>query len=704
MNNYIDTADPAAIRLMFIRTIAAPLLGLFIATPALPSGAEESQTSTTGAGTPVVGTPFVDHIHSSPSAYHDATGTRIGSFSEPPMLAALVASGDLPPLDERIPQQPQVLRPAFEVGPYGGTLRDAAIGSRAGQAVRGASQSMAISAPFVSHESGDDVDHVASVFLPNIPRTWILSDDGTELTVRLRRGMRWSDGAPFTTDDFTFFYEYILLNEELRPRFDCSNQGRYCPGGEPMTIVVSNEYTVTYHFGEPYFRVFASWARVRLFAPKHFLCEYHIGCNPNANSLAAASGYETWVEAFRDYWKGDVDWLSTTIQSEDLPTTDIFVLSENGSDRQRYERNRYYWKVDTLGNQLPYLDGIEQSLLQDRDAVKLMALSGEIDWPDFFLFDIDDLEVVRAEADSGEYRVLIWSNLWTSTALAIAFNYTHQDPVKRIVFQDRRFRQALSSAIDRERISTEFYGGLVSAHTPPVGSHWTGYEPWMTTHFADYDHGIANHLLDEMQLLRGTSGTRLLPNGKPLIIVGAYWQDSKFKRVLEQVISDWAHVGVELVPRQMSFVSWHEEAVENNIDVTFADTNGGAELFARERYPSRLVPPWHHYQCCPVSGYPWAQWFWTGGTTGEAPPPEIRLLFRLAEDFLAAEYGSPRYEEAAHKLVLENVEQLYNFGTVSSPPLIGIVSHRVGNVPDDGALILPYGVQPFNVDTIFVKD
>ena len=181
--------------------------------------------------------------------------------------------------------------------------------------------------------------------------------------------------------------------------------------------------------------------------------------------------------------------------------TDIFALKEDNPGVQYWERNPYYWKVDTAGNQLPYADGLQLLKLENPAQVipgKVMA--GELDWPGFWMLDPAELAVYRRNEEAGGYQAHLWTNESTSTTLAVAFNYTHKDPVKREIFNDLRFRQAMSLAINRQEMSDKLFLGQVEPFVPSVPRHWTGFEDWMATHYAEYDVERANQLLDEMGL------------------------------------------------------------------------------------------------------------------------------------------------------------------------------------------------------------
>src|SRR5471032_2447587 len=126
-------------------------------------------------------------------------------FSEAPALAELVKAGKLPPVEQRIPQEPMVLKPLSSVGKYGGTWRRGFLGpgdNENGNRVRSADKLLFW-------------DLTGTKIMPNVAKGWEQSPDGKRTTIFLRKGMKWSDGAPFTADDFVFWYEDMYQNKDL---------------------------------------------------------------------------------------------------------------------------------------------------------------------------------------------------------------------------------------------------------------------------------------------------------------------------------------------------------------------------------------------------------------------------------------------------------------------------------------------------------
>ena len=683
-----------------VSLIVIPLLMATV--PLLASGTDEGSAAAgdaTGGANMALAMideePYIDHIHASPAAYTAATGKPLDTFYEAPMLAALVAEGKLPPVEERIGRDPQVIRPAFEIGQYGGILNDVGSEGDAGQLVEEGQQPMAKWNP------------PATIFYPNIARTWEVSDDGRVFTLNLRHGMKWSDGEDLDADDFMFFYDAILSNEEINA-VTPEPRGRYRAGGELMKLRVIDRYTVEYTFAAPYHNAAESgWARGRSFAPEHHLSKFHLAYNDDAASVAKSEGYETWMDAFAAHHsdRGHSGSRPVAHRFPDLPTTDTWVLKEAKPGVRFWGRNPYYWKVDTAGNQLPYADGVQVLIVENpAEAVPAKAMAGELDWPKNEFMDIADAPAYRRNEASGGYRTHLWPSHGGATALAVVLNYTNKDPVKRALVNDLRFRQALSLSINRQELSDKLFFGESVPWVAPVSPTWTGFEDWMATHYAEYHVDRANALLDEIGLPWDADHTwRLQSDGKPVTIDGSYSSNLQTTADGMELLSRyWTEIGVRMEPKFVQGELWNERGFANLWDAGFGG-HGTPEPMARADYPLGLIPPWHYYHCCPKSSYPWGTWYHTFGEQGEVPPPEIQRLFELADLWREAKPGTQEYHDTVHELIKLNVENLYVIGTVSPPPTPMTVNNRVGNVPGEIGYLLMSQVEPYNIDTIYIK-
>lgn len=639
------------------------------------------------AGMAVGGEPYVDHIFADPAAYEAATGNRIEGFGEAPVLAALVAEGALPPVEERLPVDVQVVRPRDEIGSYGGIMRGAGSSEEPGSAIESSNQSMGSYPPDTQ------------AIYPNLIKAWEAADDFTSLSITLRAGMKWSDGSPVTVDDFRFWYEDVLLNPEITPRVN----SRWRPGGEVMAMTVVDDATIRYSFAAPFYSVFESWAFQRPVLPAEYLKQWHAAHNPQADAKAREEGFDSWWKAFQDHEGGAVGKRS----DPDRPSLHPWNVTEIGPASRLYERNPYYFKVDVAGNQLPYLDAVQiTQFSQPNQTIPLRAMSGEIDLQTDHLA-MADFPVYKENEATGDYQVYLFPFLSKGFAAGVALNYTHKDPVLREIFNDIRFRQALSLAIDRGDITNTFFFGRTVPHVAPVPPTWTGFEDWMRTYYAEFDPERANALLDEMGLQWDGNGQwRLRPDGEIVEFEGMWVAEwfSYFEGLVQMLSKQWEAVGVKMNPKFVVEEAAANIAIDNDQDALIGGNATSTEFRARGAEPVTLRPAWHWYSCCALAAAPWRLWHDTDGAEGIEPPQEIKDLFTISEEWRNTPRGTDRYAELSHQMIRMNVENLYFFGTVSIPPKVVLVSDRLGNMQREGGFVqtLP-NFGPHMLDTLFIR-
>ena len=262
-------------------------------------------------------------------------------------------------------------------------------------------------------------------------------------------------------------------------------------------------------------------------------------------------------------------------------------------------------------------------------------------------------------------------------------NYTHQDPILREIFNDIRFRQALSLAIDRDDISETLFHGQTKPFTAPVRPEWPGYEDWMGSYFAEHDVDRANALLDEIGLEWDADRQwRLRSDGKAVQILGEHpitWI-AYVEPLLDLVRGYWAEIGVRFEPRLIAVPLWQTRGAADELDIGIWPSDGGTVTRARGNTPIRLIPPYHNYPNSMMSSGPWREWIESGGAKGEEPPADVKRTYEVMLQWMVAPRGSADYEELANEMIRLNVKNLRFFGTVSSPPIVRIVNDRIGNM------------------------
>lgn len=468
-----------------------------------------------------------------------------GSFSEAPMLAEKVKSGELPSVEERLPSDPLVIQPTEMIGIYGGTWRRAFTGPGDRQNIER-----------IVNDYNIYWDASSTELRPRVVKQWESNDDASEWVFYLREGMRWSDGMLFTADDYMFWYEHILKNERLTVAVPWYLQW----GGELAIFEKVDDYTVKIKFSQP----FPSWPEIMatdtvaghfhqgrngggggLFAPKHYLEQFHpdfIG-EENANQKAQAAGFESWSLYFLTQNDPQMN-PNVPVVTPWKPITTI------ASNEYLLERNPYFFAVDTQGNQLPYFDYISLELVEDLEVLNLRAIAGNYTIQGRHI-DFAKLPVIRENAQSGDYFVDFWTNR-TRHQIVISFNQDW-DAIPEIAqfTHSRDFRQALSLTIERGEINEIFFLGVgkessfCPANTPPFfnSARWDD-------EFGRFDPDEANEILDSLGLeQRDSEGYRLLPNGERLTlridaVSGAFLD---YPGISERIAQTWGkHIGIHL--------------------------------------------------------------------------------------------------------------------------------------------------------------
>ena len=292
-------------------------------------------------------------------------------------LAEQVKAGKLPPVAQRIPAEPLVWQPLNEIGTYGGTWRRAFTGPGDGE---NGNRIQSSDKPL--HWSAD-----GSKIVPCVAKGYTLSEDGKTYTLFLRKGMKWSDGAPFTADDFIFWFEDIYGNPDIVP----TPTPEMRPKGKPGRMVKVDETTVRWDFDVPYYlfeeimagdtamgggQAVRQAAKISFgaYAPGHYLKQFlpKYSSLEAVNARAKQEGFENWVQMlhFKKDWElnTEVPVLGPWRTVRPINTA-IWLL----------ERNPYYYAVDTAGNQLPYFDKVQFTLAENLEIINLRAMAGEYD-------------------------------------------------------------------------------------------------------------------------------------------------------------------------------------------------------------------------------------------------------------------------------------------------------------------------------------
>lgn len=606
-------------------------------------------------------------VYNSPAAYTEATGKSIEAYQESPALAELVAAGDLPPVEERLPAEPVVVQPEETIGKYGGELR---------MNITGQNTLRSSDAQYFNYESLT-VHNPQGEIVPSLATSWEWSEDYTALTLHLREGVKWSDGEPFTADDILFWWEAVILNDELRP----SKPTLLTRGDQLAEFTKVDDYTIQFVFAEPYalFTTYlGSWGfpRTELVSmPEHYLKQFHpdYGDMAEIEAQMKEGGFDNWV----DFWE-----QMASFDNPDKPTLSPWISTGWPPEQiQTYRRNPYYWKVDTAGNQLPYVDELRTIRVADPEATLLKTIAGDFDFVRISsLGGPANLPILTESKGSGDYR-FAYANWMPNSFANIMFNFTTQDEMKRELYNDVRFRHALSMAINREEIIKLIYkGGVFASQVAPArGEPYHG-ESELFQSWAQFDPDAANALLDEMGLTqKDANGFRTGPNGEELLLVisaTTAWP-AETAQVMELVKGYWEAIGIRatVTPEAGELWASRHQAGEHDLSARGAHFGGGP------------VHPTLNSNTFALSGWQWAPdwalWLDTDGEQGVEPPDDVKRLREIREQIL----GEP--DEAVRNELMQEVFQIHmdniwSIGIVVDDPRFGqlaVVKNRVRNVP-----------------------
>jgi peptide/nickel transport system substrate-binding protein len=589
---------------------------------------------------------------------------------EAPMLAERVANGDLPPVEERLPENPLVLEPVERVGTYGGTWRTVLLGGTDANHIR---RTIGYEGLLRWNPEWDEI-------IVNLAESYEASDDATEFTFHLRRGVKWSDGEPFTADDIVFWYEDVVLNEELTPVIP-----PFLTTGEedvPGTVEKIDDYTVTFRFAESNGRFLLDMAGgdgVRPASyPRHYYEQFHIDYNPEGiDALVAEEGVADWVELFEN--KGHAqDWATPHWQNPERPMLNAWVpVTPYEGTRFTAERNPYYFKVDPEGNQLPYIDRVVYDIVEDIEIILLRVMNGEIDMLDRHIGAPANRAVLFDNMERGDYRFFDAPSAFMNT-LVIPLNQTHRDPVKREIFQNKDFRIGLSHAINRQEIIDLVFIGQGEPWQAAPQADTPYFHERLATQYLEYDPELANQYLDQAGYTeRDAEGYRLGPDGRRITIAAEVSTDVQAHiDILELVQRHWQEVGIDMQIRSMDRGLLWTRLQANEHDASVWDGDGGGlEALIRPRYyfPSEDAS---------AQGPAWAYWYLNPEhALAEEPPAPVRRQMELYD-----EIGSTGDFDRQVELMLEifeiAAEEFPVIGISSRPSGVGIARNDLRNVPE----------------------
>ncbi|MBV7333088.1 ABC transporter substrate-binding protein [Chloroflexi bacterium TSY] len=492
------------------------------------------------------------------------TYKALDSYSEPDWVAELVAAGDLPSVEERLPAEPRVILTSGMsngLGDYGGVWRDFSACPTEGFN-RGAGQSAGWfgieSAIFASLLKSGPIYRRSDALepLPYLAKSWEWSEDGKELTMHLIEGAKWSDGHPFTTEDVLFTWEDMIIDPNIQSPKGAS---AWEFDGEMTQLEVIDDFTFKFIFPveKPVQSLFQMDESDFHISPAHYLKPLH----PKYNE--------------------DMDYVDfeASMPPDQIPIVlGMFVPVEYITDELMIlRRNPYYWAVDETGKQLPYMDEVvfEKGPSGVGRTLNTLAGSGDhsnLENPSTF---IETLK--RAEEDDAHFYVE-----WGPETLGFGINFNlsdslgvkdDRDAAVRQLMRDTRFRKAVSFALDREGIAQSILRG-------PFLRGWAGglypgssYFDRSTVAYYDNNPDAARALLAEIGL-EDTDGDGIVnwtdgPVAGENVVLGLSTSEDaeETQTIGDATVTLLAEVGIKVNARPLNSAARREQTESGDWDM-----------------------------------------------------------------------------------------------------------------------------------------
>ena len=625
------------------------------------------------------------------------------SVKEAPILAEQVASGELPVLEDRLPVASDIMvePDVVALGEYGGSLTTRTSDSGRWDWAFWSEQGMF---RFKQDGSGEVEANVCKEFSVNA--------DATVWTITMREGMRWSNGEPFTADDVIFYYNHMstpALNDD-RSEMDGEADEYYSTytskpyqcyqvekDGQKYWAEFEKtgeyEFTVTFVFPKPSFAVDVAVDNKWMFLPKHFYVNYVARKDgvTDDTSFPSITEEEALENANKDFGK---QWDSYSTMSRDIGyyhwdyaivpqvRTYIAVKDNWNAIGEIYElvRNPYFWKTDSEGRQLPYLDSIKFKVINEQDQITLQAAAGEFD----FINPGADFSTV-ATALKDTHTLNVWASAGWSSGETIQLNQSVKDMDKRALFQDSRFRQALSICVDRNLLNETLRNGMSTPAQASPSEGAQGYSAEWSKKWTEFDVDKANELMDEItEPWDKTEGTfrKMIGTDKNVEIVLSIREPSASGDYVSILASSYAKIGVQLSDKvdpeyRMTMLS---NDVEACVEVTSLSTPA---IRPDSIVPMRNGAVW-------FSAY--GKWYEDGKIESSGGIEPTGDMMKLVDAYDAMKNATGANRDAVIK---ENVQKIYDLhaenvwiiGYLADLPVRHLVRNELHNIPE-GLLIV----------------
>ncbi len=604
-------------------------------------------------------------------------------YKESPLLNKMVKEGKIPPLEERLPANPEVVEPLHNVGNYGGVAH--VYNAEAPSRPYTAQMLMGSHGPFKASPQ-------AKPGVPNVFKGYDVNDDFTVWTFHLRKGLKWSDGTELNAQNFYLYWKLDRANSDINPSIGVDDVTIgdnyvtfYNEHNRKRTVKkeVIDDYTIKYTSNKPYPLLINHLSHPHSseyeILPMHFLKQFHpevIG-EEVAKKLAEKAGFDTWFQLYGNFSSRQGQQTTVQVLGNFPPTLSSYVCVKRTQTQLVFERNPYYYKVDTEGSQLPYIDKIVVDHVAQREIINGKIISGDVDF-EGFMTQTPDIPLYKQYEEKAGYRTELWN--FAANSSVFELNYTYEDEVVSNLFQNRDFRIALSLAIDRNRINNDIMFGKARPIRMTVLPETMWHKPEYETKYSDYDPERAKKMLDDLGVVDvDGDGWREDSDGNDISWTVEYVvSEAPREPISELVIKNWQEIGLKVDVKQ-------DEA---NLGFTRVDTDQMAMwIWHGDARTEMMWPVNLNGHMFPAWIGSWDNWWFSDGESGVEPPENAKDLYRWFEKLV---YSTTKEEmiKWGQKMLDSAADNMWVIGTTTDFPHAMIVKNDLKNFPtnEDGPL------------------
>ena len=581
------------------------------------------------------------------------TASQIGltNFSDSPLLHKNEIEHpnfqNLPPVEQRLPKDPIVVYPLKETGRHGGTAR--LTNHDLWQ--------------FFNWEAAFTISADMRTFFPNLAERFELSEVGLSVTIKLRDGIRWSDGEPLKSQDFAFTFNDLWNNDEYSPEAYKIVDG--------SKVVVVDDLLFRYEFPtpRPLFVNFVAQYGDFMIDPSHYMKRFHPYYATDEELDQRIKDYEAlnWTQLVNDIRREGSD------DSVEVPTLRAFKLVERSSMKRKYIRNPYYPKVDPEGRQLPYIDQINMETVENAEIMAAMASTAQVDFAAFAL-RTQDIPLLKLGERNGAIKVHIWQRLHSSD-VAIQPNYNYDDERYQDLYWDIRFRAALSHAINRDELNQIIYFGRGFPRQVTVHPTSSFFEEEWEKRYLEYRPDYSRELLDEIGVIDiDGDGYREFPDGSRLTITLEFYDFETPKGITMELVQEyWRQIGIDLRLKLVDGNLQRERAVAGEMQMTLWHADRVTDIL----FP--LFPDWWVARSISWDRgmwNDWSRWYMKSGEAGVEPPAVMRQLQNWVDEMWVTMDEDERHV-IGQNILATGSEYLWVIGTIGLAPHPVVVSSRL---------------------------